>query len=491
MSKRILTHFSENVVNLIHVKQRGRTVLEPNFLSESLFTLLEHISEGVHITDHRGITQLYNQSAANIDGINPQKAIGKHVLEMYPSLTEETSTILQVLRTGESVLRKEQEIRNLYGIPIYLLTTTLPIRSNGRIIGAIDISQNLTEVKKLAEKIVDLHSDLKHRPKRPHVEHANYTFNDIIGAHPALLDVIDRAKKAARTDSPVLVHGETGTGKELLVQAIHNHSPRRNGPFISQNCAALPATLMESILFGTSKGSFTGAENRTGLVELADGGTLFLDELTCLDFELQAKLLRFIQEKNIRRIGDSQLRPMNVRIITSTNIDPRTAVQKNLLRPDLYYRLNVVNLNLPPLRERPSDIPLLTQHFIAELNQNLHCQISGISPDVQELFLNYPWPGNIRELRCTLEGAMNLAENNQLEITHLPPHLLQKMFPEHPVTLSEMENLPLPEALAKVEKALISSALEKSSGNISQAAKVLGLPRQTLQYKIQTLGIKI
>ncbi|AFM40848.1 PAS domain S-box [Desulfosporosinus acidiphilus SJ4] len=465
--------------------------MEPNFLSESLYTLLENIPEGVHITDQQGITQLYNQSAANIDGINPQKALGKHVLEMFPSLTEETSTILQVLRTGESVIRKEQEIRNLYGIPIYLLTTSLPIRANGRIVGAIDISQNLTQVKLLAEKIVDLHSDLKLRPKRPNVEHANYTFNDIIGQHPALLEVIERAKKAARTDSPILVHGETGTGKELLVQSIHNHSPRRNGPFISQNCAALPATLMESILFGTSKGSFTGAENRIGLVELADGGTLFLDELTCLDFELQAKLLRFIQEKNIRRIGDSQLRPMNVRIITSTNMDPAVAVKKNLLRPDLYYRLNVVSLKLPPLRERSTDIPILTQRFITELNQNLHCQISSISPPVQDLFSSYPWPGNIRELRCTLEGAMNLAETDSLEITHLPPHLLQKALPDQPMNLSDVENLPLPEALGKVEKTLISSALEKSKGNVSQAAKILGLPRQTLQYKIQALGIKL
>lgn len=466
-------------------------MFDANFLSENFLTLLDHISEGVHITDHKGITQLYNASAANIDGIDAQTALGKHVLEMFPSLTKETSTILQVLRTGESVIRKEQEIRNLYGIPVYLLTTTVPIRVKGQIVGAIDISQNLTQVKMLAEKVVDLHSDLKLHRKRPNIEQARYAFEDIIGEHPTLIHVLAHAKKAARTDSPVLVHGETGTGKELLVQSIHNHSPRRTGPFISQNCAALPSTLMESILFGTSKGSFTGAENRVGLVELADGGTLFLDEITCLDVELQAKLLRFIQEGSIRRIGDSQLRSVNVRIIASTNIDPLAAVKENLLRPDLYYRLNVVNLALPPLRERLTDIPMLTQRFISELNEKLHCQISGIASNVHEVFLRYPWPGNIRELRCTLEGAMNLAETGAIEISHLPPYLLQKMFQDQPLSLIGVENLPLQEALAKVEETLIRSALEKSNRNISQAAKILGLPRQTLQYRIQSLNIKL
>lgn len=469
--------------------REASALFEEDFHMQSFLTLLDHISEGVHITDQNGITRLYNQAAANIDGIDRQTALGKHVLEMFPSLSEETSTILQVIKTGQSVIRKEQEIRNLYGIPVYLLSTTLPIRVNGQVAGAIDISQNLTQVKILAEKVVDLQTDLKLKRKKPQLEHANYTFNDIIGQHPALIEVLNRAKKAARTDSPVLVHGETGTGKELLVQSIHNQSPRRHAPFISQNCAALPATLTESILFGTSKGSFTGAENRIGLVELADGGTLFLDEITCLDIELQAKLLRFIQEGSIRRVGDSQLRPVAVRIIASTNIEPLTAVKDNMLRPDLYYRLNVVNLALPPLRERLTDIPALVDYFIQELNQKLECQISGISSEVQEVFRVYPWPGNIRELYGTLEGAMNLAETGRIEITHLPPYLLQKMYQDQPLSINGVENLPFQEALAKVEETLIRSALEKSKGNYSKAAKLLGIPRQTLQYKIQALNI--
>lgn len=464
-------------------------VFEQDFWRESFYTLIDNLSVGIHITDNRGITRFYNQAAANIDGIEPQTALGKHILEMFPSLTKDTSTILQVINTGESVIAREQEIRNLYGVSLYLLTTTVPIRVNQEIVGAIDISENITSMKKLAEKVVDLQADLKHRRKHPQTERAGYTFNDVIGEHPLLKDVIKRAQKAARTDSPILIYGETGTGKELLVQSIHNLSPRRSAPFISQNCAALPSTLMESILFGTTKGSFTGAENRSGLVELADGGTLFLDEITCLDIELQAKLLRFIQEGSIRKVGDSLLRPVNVRIMASTNLEPLQAIEEKRLRPDLYYRLNVVNLTLPPLRERQSDIQLLTDYFVSELNAKLNCRISGVTEDVYEVFARYGWPGNIRELRCTIEGAMNLCENGQLELMHLPPYILQKVQ-KQALDLRAMEDLPLQEALTKVEAALIQSALERAGWNISQAAKILGVPRQTLQYKMQNLHIR-
>ncbi|KLU58814.1 arginine utilization regulatory protein RocR [Peptococcaceae bacterium CEB3] len=465
-------------------------MFEPDFWREGFTQLLNHVNEGVHIADRNGITRFYNDSAAAIDGIEQTTALGKHILEMFPSLTEQTSTILQVLRTGEKILHREQEIRNLYGVPVYLVTTTVPIKVNGKILAAMDISQNLTQVKTLAEKVVGLQADLKAKHKHTRAEQAIYTFDNIYGEHPALLDVLSRARKAARTDSPILVCGETGTGKELLVQSIHNAGPRRQAPFISQNCAALPATLMESILFGTAKGSFTGAENRPGLVELADGGTLFLDEITCLDPDLQAKLLRFIQEGSIRRLGETRLRNVNVRIMASTNIDPLQAVRDNRLRADLYYRLNVVNLSLPALRDRRNDIPLLISRLISDLNQKLGCQISGISPDVHEICLRYPWPGNIRELYCTLEGAMNLADAGQLEISHLPPYLLQKLVQNPPVNLKDVENLPLQEALSKVEETLIRSALGKSAWNISRTARILGLPRQTLQYKIQSLRIE-
>ncbi len=463
------------------------------FLQSLIELLLEHVSEGVHVTDSGGYTLYYNTVAARIDGIRPEEAMGKHVLEMFPSLDGETSTILRALKGGDPVLTKEQSIRNMYGSPVFLESETIPLKSGGAVVGAVDITRNLTQVKQLAEKVVDLQSEVNayRYSSQPggEREQARYVLDDIVGRDIAVQEVKNRALRAARTNSPVLVSGETGTGKELLVQGIHNASPRRPGPFISQNCAALPASLMEGILFGTVKGSFTGAENRPGLVELADGGTLLLDEITCLDIELQSKLLRFIQDGFVRRIGDAKVRRVNVRIIASTNVEPREAVEKSLLRPDLYYRLNVVNLHLPPLRERREDILLLGKHFLKELNRRMGTEVKGLAAEVEMAFLRYDWPGNVRELRATIEGALNIAEGEYLELRHLPAYLLKRK-PQPELNLQGMEGLALHQALARVERTLISQALAKAGNNISRTAKLLGIPRQTLQYKLQSMNLQ-
>jgi len=459
------------------------------FLRTLLSLLLEHVVEGIHVTDADGYTLYYNDPAARIDGLRPEDAIGKHVLEMFPSLDAGTSTILQVLQ-GKKVPKQEQKIRNMYGSTIFLESNTIPLRLNRQIIGALDISRDLTRVKELADKVVDLQSVVnEYRNRRQRTgERATYVLDDIIGHDPAILEVKNKALRAARTDSTILVSGETGTGKELLVQSIHNASPRRDGPFISQNCAALPATLIEGILFGTVKGSFTGAENRPGLVELADGGTLLLDEITCLDLELQSKLLRFLQDGFVRRIGDSHIHRVNVRIIASTNVSPQTAMEDRIMRPDLYYRLNVVSITMPPLRERVQDIPLLADHFLAELNHKLGMKIRGLAPEVKQLFGAYEWPGNVRELRATIEGAMNSCEDEYLAVKYLPANLIGKARQaNHPERGTE-ENLNLPQALASTEAMLINRAMEQTHNNISQAAKLLGIPRQTLQYKLQARG---
>jgi len=461
------------------------------FYRELVKLILENVDAGIHVTDREGKTIYYNKVSAEIDGISETEAYGKHVLELFPSLKEETSTILQVLKTGKPVYKKEQQIYNLYGQRVYLLSNTLPIIIDGEIKGAVDISRNLTAVKKLAERVVDLQQEINSfKGSTRGVEQARYTFSDIIGEDPKILALKARAQKVARTDSPILVYGETGTGKELLVQAIHNLSPQSKGPFVSQNCAALPATLMESILFGTVKGSFTGAENRPGLVELADGGTLFLDEINSMDVELQTKLLRFLQEGYIRRIGDSQIKRVKVRVIASTNMEPLLAVEKGILRRDLYYRLNVVTLTIPPLRERKGDILLLTEHFIKEFNRKFATTVKGISAEVEKLFLEYDWPGNVRELRGVIEGALNLVEGDWIEVWHLPDHLMPKALNhggDGAVFLGDFEGLSLNDAVAMVERKMIQKALEKSGQNISKAAKILGIPRQTLQYKIKEL----
>lgn len=471
--------------------------LSNKFFLETLKVILNNVDWGVQITNEKGYTIFYNKLASKIDGISQSEALGRYILEMFPSLSDEESTIIQVLRTGKPILKKEQEITNLYGQKIYLYSNTLPIIIDGKICGAIDISKDLSMIKDLAEKVVNLQDEL-HSYRRKYNRSVNneevrYIFDDIIGEDPVLLTIIEKAIKVAKSASPVFVCGETGTGKELLVQAIHNASPRRSGPFIAQNCAALPENLMESLLFGTVKGSFTGADNRPGLVELANGGTLFLDELPSMGFDLQAKLLRFIQEKCVRRLGDTIVRHVDVRIIASTNIEPQEALKRNLIRSDLYYRLNVVTLNLPPLRLRKGDISFLVTHFFNELNTELGKNIKGISTEVEKIFMRYQWPGNIRELRGVIEGAANLCEGDIIEIEHLPEHILKEAYHEElgkDPLMGEIDfDQNLNTVVSHVERELIKRALERAYGNVSKAAKVLGIPRQTLQYKIKNLGL--
>ncbi len=300
------------------------------------------------------------------------------------------------------------------------------------------------------------------------------------------------ALRAAASSSSVLVCGETGTGKELLVQSIHHASPRGSKPFVAQNCAALPETLLESILFGTIRGSFTGAENRPGLFELADGGTLFLDEINAMPPSLQVKLLRVLQERYIRRIGDSRVRPVDVRIMTAMNIDPWQAVQQGQLREDLYFRINVVQLEIPPLRQRPDDLPLLVQHFLDKYNRQLGKHVMGLSDAVKQLFYTYSWPGNVRELEHAIEGALNITDQDVIELSQLPAHLVRVECYRPGVDNAAVTLHPgqtLRETLAEVEMLLIEQAMRQSENNISQAAALLGIPRQTLQYRLRALHL--
>jgi len=460
--------------------------------------VLNHIEEAVQVVDSDGITIYYNQAASEMDGLAPSEVLGKHVLQVYPSLTLETSSIMQVLRTGSPVLNQQQTITTTTGKVITIDYSTYPLFRGGELVGACDISRDITKIKELSERVVDLHSELMdtkttNRKKQKSSEPgclARYTFNDIIGAHESMVRLKALGQRVAASSSPVLVIGETGTGKELLVQSIHNASPRKHGSFVAQNCAAFPATLLESILFGTVKGSFTGADDRPGLFELADGGTLFLDEINSMPMELQSKLLRVLQEGTLRRLGDTKLRPVDVRVVACTNVDPEEAVRNKELRLDLYYRLNVVTLTVPPLRQHKSDIPLLTRHFINMYNRKLSCHVSKVSEEVNQLFLSYSWPGNIRELQHAIEHAMNMVPGESIELEHLPGHLLQWLDLKAPGERADAaQDRSLPEILSNVEKKYLIEALEKCNGNISRAASQLGLPRQTLQYKLKMNGL--
>lgn len=461
--------------------------------------VLNHLDAAVQVIDRKGITRYYNTAAAEMDNIRPEEVLGRHILEVYPSLNPGTSSLLKVMEKNQPIVNKQQTVINQRGRAITMLYSTYPLQYRGQIVGACDISRDITKVRELSEKVVDLQAELLDR-KSPPVEKgfpiqgkagASYRLNDIIGQDPKMVQLKVLAQRVSASSSPILVYGETGTGKELLVQAIHNAGAHHQGPFVAQNCAALPATLLESIFFGTVKGSFTGAGDRPGLFELANGGTLFFDEINSLPVELQGKLLRVLQEGAMRRVGDHRLRKVDVRIIASTNIEPAEALQKNMLRQDLYYRLNVVYISIPPLRERLRDIPLLVNHFIALYNQKFSLHVLGVSKRVEEMISSYPWPGNVRELQHCIEHAMNIVDGQLIEEEHLPSHLIQAR-PRGGSLRHRSHNVSggLMDAVKQLEKEIISETLAKCNWNVSRTAVKLQVPRQTLQYKMMIYGLQ-
>jgi len=447
-----------------------------------MIEVLDYLEEGLHIIDASGKIVYYNSFAQKIDGVDVEKAVGRHLIEIYPSLNEETSTLLTVIRTGEPILRKEQTFVNYKGEKITTINSSIPIKSRGKILGAIEISKDITQVRELSEKIVDLQDQLysTKTTKNPSRESAHFTFFDIVGQNREILRLKALSKKAAEADVPVLISGDTGTGKELFVHAIHNGSKRRHNPFITQNCAALPSNLLEGILFGTTKGGFTGAEDRPGLFQLADGGTLFLDEINSMPLDLQSKLLRVLQDGNIRRVGGTKIKNVDVRIIAATNVDPEVAVQNKQLRRDLYYRLNVISFSIPPLRERLDDIEVLTHFFIEKFNQKMGKSVKGVDGEVLRIFREYPWEGNVRELEHLIEGIMSLYDMEMIQEDHIPPKIKRNLL-QKPIEIREMA---LNKVMQETERALIQDALRQTDDNITHASELLQIPRQTLQYKI-------
>lgn len=461
---------------------------------EMLQAILGAIDEGIHVVDADGITIFYNHVAARLDGLTPEEVLGKPLLEVFPSLDRQSSTLLRVIESGEAIYNQTQTYKNWKGMRVETINTTLPVRVGKRLVGAVEVAKDIGKLKELSERLVDLQAKIS-KPKRAKrgAEEVSFHFDDILTKSEKMKRLKERAKRAARTTSPVLIYGETGTGKELFVQSIHQASSRSGKPFIAQNCAALPSSLLESLLFGTVKGSFTGADDRPGLFELANGGTLFLDELNSMPLDLQAKLLRVLQDGQIRRIGGSQSTKVDVRVIAAVNEAPQSLVERGLMRADLYYRINVVSFELPPLRERREDVELLVEHFLAKFNREFAMNVRGVSEEVVRLFARYDWPGNVRELEHVIEAAMNMVEGDMLQLEHLPAHMLERALPETPLRtvapdpfslLVEKDGCTLPEIMREMEERLIGEALNKTDGNVLRAAKLLGIPRQTLQYKL-------
>lgn len=403
------------------------------------------------------------------------ETVGRHILDLYPSLTEETSTILQALRTGQATYDICQEITNSRGERVGLTSDTIPIISNGRVECVVDSSRFYL---------------LDQRAGTGKVRSSLAKLDNIVTRAPAMLALKRRIRDLSKTDSAVLIYGETGTGKELVAESLHSEGARTKGPFISQNCAAIPGNLLEGIFFGTEKGSYTGAINRKGLFEQADGGTLFLDEVNSMEPGLQVKLLKALEEKKIRHLGGSQDISFDARIIAAVNEDPLKLIEEGRLRQDLYYRLGVIRLNLPPLRERMEDVPLLTKYFIDRYNTALQRDIQGVSELALHLLAQYSWPGNVRELQNVIEGAFSATRSQLLRVNDIEEILESSGTrsagspPAEKAVPPIEEGFILSKEIERYEQSLIRQALAQTT-SISQAARLLGTSRQNLKHKMQ------
>lgn len=455
--------------------------------------LIKLLNEGVYIVDKDGVCLFYNEAMAAIEQIRVDDVLGKEYHKAFPGVKIEESTMFRALKKGIPTPTQEQQYRNLYGRDVNTINATVPVKQDGEIIAAIEVARDITRLRDMSDTILELQEKksssesndvLKVKPKI-----RKYTFDDLIGRDPKFSEVMERAKKASQNSATVFIYGETGTGKELFAQSIHHASERRDKPFLAQNCAALPETLLEGILFGTSKGGFTGAVDRAGLFEQANGGTLLLDEVSAMPYDLQGKLLRVLQEEYIRRVGGLNDIPIDTRIIATVNEDPQKLINDGRLRKDLYYRLNVVNISIPPLRSRPGDIPLLVEHFMTENNHKFGKELWMLGDRALAKLEKYDFPGNVRELENMIIQAISMAGKEHV----LSEKLLQ--LPTRPEVVEQDVNRwflmgTLPEYLESLEKEIIRETLLDNGGNVSKSADKLGIKRQNLQHKMRKYDLK-
>ncbi len=437
------------------------------------------------IVDKDGIITAMNQTYLDALGLEKTQVVGKHILAITP-----TSQLIQILKTGRI---DQADIHSINGQQY--IVTRLPIIKDGAIIGACarSLFMDMSGAKILMKKLQETEKELNiYKEEVRQGYRAKWQFKDLIGESPAFAKVKSMAEQVSHTVSTLLITGESGTGKELFAHSIHNSSNRSSHPFVRINCAALPENLLESELFGYEEGAFTGAMKggKPGKFELAMGGTIFLDEIGDMPLTMQTKLLSVLQERMVERVGGTKPIYINVRVIAATNRDLEQMVADEKFRQDLYYRLNVVRINIPALRERANDIPQLVKALMRKINHGLGTEITKISNKTIELMQNYAWPGNVRELENLLERALNLADMNRetsITIKHFPV-LVEKVYfkdeeeaSTHPTTLGD--------AIEQVEKKIIFQALENTNGNKVRTAKLLGIHTSALYRKLEKYGM--
>lgn len=453
-----------------------------------VFKELFNYTDTILICDIDGKVLYYEDYNDEINMIRNENAVGRTVFELYPFFHRDEFILFRAMDTKSVIVNEVQEFE-VNGIPKKSLTSAYPLINNTGVIGCMVMS-------------VELGSS-PGKKKKTSVS-SKYNFEDIITQNRDFINSFEKLRLLSQGNANILIYGETGTGKELIAHTIHANSPRHRKPFVIQNCAAIPNNLIESILFGSSKGSFTGAVDKPGLFEVAEGGTLFLDEVNSLSLELQGKLLRAIENRAIRRVGESFERESNVRIITSTNENLDYMVQNGQFRKDLFFRLNVASFFVPPLRERRDDIPLLCKYYINYYSTVLNHKITGLSSETLEFFQKYPWEGNIRELKNVIEYSCTIKKAGEITPADIPDYMRknkklradsgtvkgntdvvfdfspQKYIKPHSSLASQIEAL---------EKDILESTLKQNRYSITDTAKELQIARQTLYNKLKKYGL--
>lgn len=446
-----------------------------------LFKILDNIEDVVMILDSDTTIVYANEAYAKILGVPVKKVLGRRLDSIEPNCHA-----LKVLRSGKA---NENERDCLTSVGIDVIGRAFPLFEGDNVVGCVSIFNNITKVEELRRElqrtkgVADYLQDQLNQQ-----EHLPISFKEYVGQNKRLQETLELAAKVAKTDSTVLILGESGVGKEVLARAIHNCSRRKDKPLIKVNCAAIPEALMESELFGFEDGAFTGAKKggKLGKFELAHGGTIFLDEIGDMSLNMQAKLLRVLQEKELERVGGTKTIKLDIRVIAATNRDLEKMIEEGSFRQDLYYRLNIVPLVILPLRERKDDILTLAKHFLAQYSEEAGCELV-LTPPVIRILQTYDWPGNVRELQNVIEHASIVRSGAEIQVRHLPPNLRPTGSEGEPVQDKPYD---FKETIAQVERELILAALANSKDNRSNAIKILGISRRAFYDKLRRYNIE-